>query len=349
MDSKNKMHMISWDKICRPKLYGGLGIPSLAALQYAFNCSVISRMYNCESPLSAWLLQRYISPWRPPPVYSSKFWKLICCTASEAKHFFSFNISAIAPVSLYWDHWCINDAFAGNGYGYQFFTGTSANTRLMDFIIDNTWNLPHSLPDSVKQQISDLHIHESATCLVWKNSGAGIFRDYVNGFYSNMDICPWANLIWHKGAALRFSVYVWMSIMGALKTADALSKRNILVHPVCSLCNLQLESSMHLFFECPFSHSTLIHNIPVAKNLLIRPTVLHLFEWIDSCYASRLSEKNFFLLMASCTIYFVWKERNDRRFGSSFKCSKTVALNVRSSVYEKITNWKDAGKLKELL
>ncbi|PKU75038.1 Putative ribonuclease H protein [Dendrobium catenatum] len=62
----NKIHMVSWDRICKPKFKGGLGIPSIPALQFAYNCSTIFRMYNLSSPLSAWLFHRYISPWKPP-------------------------------------------------------------------------------------------------------------------------------------------------------------------------------------------------------------------------------------------------------------------------------------------
>ncbi|KAI0527318.1 hypothetical protein KFK09_002917 [Dendrobium nobile] len=102
--SKNKIHMISYDRICKPKFCGDLGIPSLAALHFVFNCSVISIMYNRGSPLSSWLIHRYYSPWRPTPNYASKFWKVVCKTAIVAKPFFNFRITASAPISLHWDH-----------------------------------------------------------------------------------------------------------------------------------------------------------------------------------------------------------------------------------------------------
>ncbi|KAI0488059.1 hypothetical protein KFK09_027883 [Dendrobium nobile] len=79
--SSKKLHMVSWDKICLPKTKGGLGLPSLYALQYAFNCSTISRMYNGTSPLSIWLLSKYNSPWKPPLFSAFKLWKSICNTA----------------------------------------------------------------------------------------------------------------------------------------------------------------------------------------------------------------------------------------------------------------------------
>ncbi|PKU64084.1 Putative ribonuclease H protein [Dendrobium catenatum] len=57
-----KLHMISWDTICRPKHKGGLGVHSINAIQYAYNCSVIHRLYNNDSPLSIWLKRKYSSP-----------------------------------------------------------------------------------------------------------------------------------------------------------------------------------------------------------------------------------------------------------------------------------------------
>ncbi|KAI0497959.1 hypothetical protein KFK09_021200 [Dendrobium nobile] len=110
--SINKLHMVSWDSVCKPKLKGGLGIPSLSALQFAFNCSVIYRMYNCPSPLSSWLSAHYTSPWRPYNTKASKFWISVCKTAAIVKSNFKFVITPNAPISMHWDHWCNNITIA---------------------------------------------------------------------------------------------------------------------------------------------------------------------------------------------------------------------------------------------
>ncbi|PKU72704.1 Putative ribonuclease H protein [Dendrobium catenatum] len=90
VNSNKKLHMIAWNKVCLPFSRGGLRIYSIPAMQFSFNCSVILRMYNSASPLSMWLLDRYISPWNPSRCAASNFWKSIRHTASIAKHCFKF-------------------------------------------------------------------------------------------------------------------------------------------------------------------------------------------------------------------------------------------------------------------
>ncbi|PKU81037.1 Putative ribonuclease H protein [Dendrobium catenatum] len=114
-----KLHMLSWDVICRPKQKGGLGVSSFNAMQFGFNCSVILRMYNSITPLSSWLLSKYRSPWRQPPSYATKLWQSVCRTAHDAKSSFYFKITKSATISFLWDHWCFNmtiDEFMGTEF-----------------------------------------------------------------------------------------------------------------------------------------------------------------------------------------------------------------------------------------
>ncbi|KAI0519609.1 hypothetical protein KFK09_007060 [Dendrobium nobile] len=99
-----KMHLISWKNTCKPKVYGGLGLPSLHSVQFSFHCSLIKRLYNYSSPLSIWVFHTYVSPWKPPPVKSTTFWKKVSTVAHVAKDKFLFIPTSMAPISLYWDH-----------------------------------------------------------------------------------------------------------------------------------------------------------------------------------------------------------------------------------------------------
>ncbi|KAL0908040.1 hypothetical protein M5K25_022505 [Dendrobium thyrsiflorum] len=54
--ASKKMHLVSWGNLCKPKALGGLGLAFIPTLQFGYNYSVISRMYNRNSPLSKWRL-----------------------------------------------------------------------------------------------------------------------------------------------------------------------------------------------------------------------------------------------------------------------------------------------------
>ncbi|KAL0922790.1 hypothetical protein M5K25_006808 [Dendrobium thyrsiflorum] len=104
--------MVYWDKDCKPKIQGGLGIYSVAAIQLAYNCSVIFRMYNGNSLLATWLKQFYISPWKPAPPNSSIFWRELCKAAANARNSFYFSLTPSSSISFFWDPWCNGHSIA---------------------------------------------------------------------------------------------------------------------------------------------------------------------------------------------------------------------------------------------
>ncbi|PKU79391.1 Putative ribonuclease H protein [Dendrobium catenatum] len=57
-----KLHLISLRNTCKPKIFGGMGIPSLFSVHFSYACALIGRIYNVNSPLSSLLLHHYVSP-----------------------------------------------------------------------------------------------------------------------------------------------------------------------------------------------------------------------------------------------------------------------------------------------
>ncbi|XP_020694000.1 uncharacterized protein LOC110107899 [Dendrobium catenatum] len=241
VNSGKKLHMLSWDKICNPKSKGGLGIPSIQALQFAYHCSVIFRMYNCTTPLSIWLLTKYRSPWKAPLVSASKLWKSICKTTVDSKHCFKFSITQNSTVSLKWDHWCHNltlGAFIGDAN-----LDIIHDIPLSELIFGNTWDLSGKIHTSHHQVFYGMQISDSfGACLSWNNSKNVCFKLFIDEFYSEKSDCCWVNMIWHRGHILKHTVFVWLALAGGLKTAHALLTRNIHVPLGCSLCNTHKES-----------------------------------------------------------------------------------------------------------
>ncbi|PKU86740.1 Putative ribonuclease H protein [Dendrobium catenatum] len=343
-----KLQMVAWDKICLPKDKGGLGIPSVNALQFAYKCSVIYRMYNVNSPLSNWLLSLYKSPWMPPPASASKLWKSICKTALDVKHYFNFRITQFAPISLKWDHWCQNHTLTELlGGSYQ---GPCPDITIQTLISGNQWVFPDNFPQPLRHLIGGISIHDTdVNCLLWKNCNTYKFNRFVEEFYSDFQTCYWHKFIWSKNNILKHSVFAWMALARGLKTADELFIRNIIVPTSCSLCHAYNESVTHLFFECDFTFSVLTAIIPGLKTFLYRPNIMQVFEWIKGKYRGNKRVKHFFYMTVCCVIYHVWKERNGRRFGDTSSCSITLSYSVRRNISDKIAGWKNSIYFLELL
>ncbi|PKU84233.1 Putative ribonuclease H protein [Dendrobium catenatum] len=274
----NKLHFVAWDTVCKPKNKGGLGLPSIPALQYGYNCSLILRLYTRKFPLADWVFMIYCSPWKPPDTKATKFWKALCTTALDSKVKWTHFVTPSSPSSFVWDFWCIKnrivDLFSlSSNYG---------NSPVSSFIVEDSWQLPINLPSEAVNFISNIFIHDIyRDCLVWEKDRKAKFKDFVSDYYKLLPLCQWDCFIWHKKHILRYSVYTWLSLVGGLKAAVELNRRNIDVDISCSLCNCYPESTGHLFFDCSYSHSVITALILDCASILLRLNLLQLFDWVN--------------------------------------------------------------------
>ncbi|PKU84960.1 hypothetical protein MA16_Dca015176 [Dendrobium catenatum] len=82
------------------------------------------------------------------------------------------------------------------------------------------------------------------------------------------------------------------------------------------------------------------------KSQLLRPNILQAFEY--KCKDNRWTT-TFFHLIICCSVYHIWRERNDRKFGNTFSSSTTLSLKIKSAVFAKVLKWKHCCSLLNLL
>ncbi|KAI0502326.1 hypothetical protein KFK09_017274 [Dendrobium nobile] len=110
---------------------------------------------------------KYVSPWKPLTVKSTKFWKNISFIALKTKDKFIFNPTSKAPISLYWDHWC-NRALLQDTVGLgALLTFFPDNARLSVILNDSGWNLPPLFSASLLPVIAGRVVGNNASCLTW--------------------------------------------------------------------------------------------------------------------------------------------------------------------------------------
>ncbi|PKU62559.1 Putative ribonuclease H protein [Dendrobium catenatum] len=334
-----KMHMISWKSVTTPKSRGGLGIPSLDSMYHAVSFSFIWRMINTNSLVSWWFKNIYESPWKPPPPSASNFWKLICCKAVGFKNLVSFKVGKDCNYSLYLDPW-----FYGEPLGSSSVSPSGMGCCVKDVIMNGRWNLPSSWPNNISSRILSIPILDVDN-LTWIGPSKPSSKFFSSHFYSSLDKVEWYKYIWHKKHAIRFACYAWMAILGKLKCADSLIRRGLQVNPVCNFCSGLPETHSHLFFWCDFSFGVLTKLLPAANNFFLRPNLFQVYDFMWNHANLAVLEKKFVSLAISAIVYFLWRERNQRRFVDVKKSINQVCEDICLAVCAKVKNWNDYDRL----
>ncbi|PKU81899.1 Putative ribonuclease H protein [Dendrobium catenatum] len=341
--SGKKLHLIAWNKTCLPKCFGGLGLPSLDSLSFAFGCSFLWRFYTTSSLVGDWFRHKFSSPWKPLKPKTSNFWKRIVSIALKIKDKLNFHvISENCTLSMWWDPWCQGNTVLDAAQSICL-TGV-----VSDFISNGFWSLPSQLDQSVCTRITATpifaHPHSQIS---WAGSFKPSFKDYYMGFYSELNLVPWFKFVWHAHYALKYASYAWMALLDGLKTVDVLAKRNIYLPPECSLCRIEDESTAHCFFQCEFSFSVISTLLPSLNSFLLRPNLHQIFQYFDGVETLKGFEKNFCYFVICCTLYHLWRERNGRRFGELETSGQDYLKKIIYAIKAKTGNWKQVDRIKD--
>ncbi|XP_028551032.1 uncharacterized protein LOC114579714 isoform X2 [Dendrobium catenatum] len=247
---------------------------------------------------------------------------------------FKFKITQNAPISLTWDHWYNCGTLRGYLGGDIF--DNMPDFVLKDLISQNSWVFPEGFPHILRGVIENISgIGGDGPCLFWKNSNVHKYKHFLEEYFSEMPSCLWHKMVWHKRHILKHSVFVWLALHRGLKTAEALLLRNIQVPRTCSLCYDNDEYVSHLYFECPYSFNILHALIPRMHSFFPRPNILQVFDWLKVAFKGNAVVFNFYNLVVRCVIYYIWKERNNRRFGNKALCFTSLLLCIKRAIYEK--------------
>ncbi|PKU83547.1 hypothetical protein MA16_Dca008234 [Dendrobium catenatum] len=138
-----------------------------------------------------------------------------------------------------------------------------------------------------------------------------------------------------------------MAVTGKLKTADNLISRGIVVPSLCTFCSRFPENHNHLFFGCDFSFMILIRMLPELNIFLLRPTIAQIYDFFEHSSTYNRREKDFGCLSISCIIYYIWKERNCRRFSGVCINSVKVICTISNAIRLKTAKWKTKDMLLE--
>ncbi|XP_020693241.1 uncharacterized protein LOC110107335 [Dendrobium catenatum] len=291
-----KLHLISWKSVVVPKCKGGLGLPSFDLLYHNMACSFIFRMFNHNNLIGAWFRRKYDSPWKSPPMFASKFWKLFCQVAFSMLPSVSLLVHNNCNLSFLWDPWCNAKPIAE-----RFYSNRLNHKPLHVFIRDGQWDLPDYVSREIASDILNTVILGEQPVLSWEGSPKPVAWKLTAKFYDDLDYVDWHKYIWHKGCALQFACFSWMSMLGKLKTADNLA----------------------------------IRGIPVFSG----PNLMQVYDALDNCRDFGMMEKQFSFINVAAIIYFLWRERNNRRFANVWRSPNELKAVIIQAIRAKVKRW----------
>lgn len=149
------------------------------------------------------------------------------------------------------------------------------------------------------------------------------------------------------------AVCLFKAINDFLLTKERMVQKQIIVDPICVLCNKHIETIDHLFFQCDFSEKIWLwsckKNFTHPKRMLSFYLKDDLQKIVSSTRAKNLTSDLLHLSISVC-VWHIWRERNERIFQNRFTdqtliCTKIFqTMNIRmvkSKFYNNITDTKD--------
>ncbi|KAJ3688101.1 hypothetical protein LUZ61_017265 [Rhynchospora tenuis] len=260
--NKRAMHLLSWDRVCLPKSFGGFGLLNLKLKNIALLLRWWWRLYN--NPHTLWtefarLLFAKQDPSIPPIAWNatgSFFWKDLLSIRSYFQLSTTTVVGSGLNTSFWYDNW---------GGSCLFLCGSSSNPPERRFIsLRRALPLWHHLvpsPHSIQQCLlldvaQSLCFNTLPDTVIWKWNPSGHYTasSAYKWLVSAGKIRFSLNCIWKYKIPPSIKLFILLVAHDRILTQDQLTRRNIPVVQGCVLCSRPIcETATHLFFNCPFS------------------------------------------------------------------------------------------------
>ena len=142
----------------------------------------------------------------------------------------------------------------------------------------------------------------------------------------------WHRLLWSSLTIPKHSVIVWMAILNRLPTMDRLISWGIETSGTCCLCQEEVETRDHVFFECNYSKETwrmiLSH---CGINRVIGKWEEEL-QWVVRNTKGKKLNSAILIVAWRAHIYHIWREHNGRMHSQSRRTLVQIFEQIQNDV-----------------
>ena len=333
---KRKLVTVSWKRVCRPINQGGLNLRSLCNLNSATNLSLCWNMLHSQKPWAVILKDRVL---RKNSTIKHHIFSSLWSSMKDEFNVIKYNTIWLLGNGKSINFW--NDAWCGpplsQSYNIPDSISALLSSTVSDYLFNNQWQIPeqlqHMFPNILKVTTSvTIPMEEREDQLLWKHSPQGTLhlKEAYSFKLQHTQELQWAKTIWSSDIPPSRSMLVWRLMHEKLPTDENLRVRGCSFPSMCSLCCRRSESSIHLFFQCPFA-SILWAWLSRTINLSLNFNSLE--ELLEVCDLSWSPQCKVVIKAAIINLFnTIWFAGNQARFnGKSISCAAAMALITSST------------------
>ncbi|KAH9751354.1 putative ribonuclease H protein [Citrus sinensis] len=265
-NENRKMSLIGWDKVCQPKICGGLGLKNLGMMNKALMMKLAWGLVS--EPTSLWCRVLYTKygiadsdfPLGLPTRSGSHLWKSIGKVWSDTLKGLWWNIRNGRRVHFWLDCWVTNHKPLSS-YALAPIPVESLMNLVVDFIDTNgNWcwaSFEHLLPNCIILRIAAVQPPmegKGDDKFFWANSQWGDFS--VKSAYmaiteneTGIEHSRW-NIAWKWKGPPCVQTFIWLALHDRLKTKAEIGRRHIHIDWTCDHCGVASETTLHVLRDC---------------------------------------------------------------------------------------------------
>jgi len=216
------------------------------------------------------------------------------------------------------------------------------------WIRDIAYNLTHDLLkeyfelwtaiDSIRPDLDE----SSEDTIVWTLESSGQYSSksaYAIQFAGQVQ-SSFPSLIWNAWAPPKCKLFLWLLLQNRLWTSARLQLRHLKNNYFCALCERNLETTHHLFFECPYSRLVWQLVATWSGCPSLQPTSWKEALQLEDCFNQtiRAGGKKEHTL-AILTVWNIWNRRNAVIFREERKAPHSLLVDIKDMAHQ----WSLAG------
>ncbi|KAK4258521.1 hypothetical protein QN277_004963 [Acacia crassicarpa] len=329
-DNNNRFHPVGWDRITRPKEFGGLGFRRLQSLNKACGAKLAWNLVTGATGLWAEVLQaKYMLRDEHSLLVSksgdSKLWKFITSQRHIIEKGTKWQIRNGSMVRFFEDRWLFDGKISDQCL--RILSDEESRSSVADWVLNGFWDMDRLagiVNTSILQRlISHLPPVSSAgyDVMTWGASGNGIFS--IRSAYFLIENNPLnlkCNLfkhIWKWNGMERIRVFLWRVVLNSLPTNGWRSSWSS-ASPLCGYCNQALEDSLHVLRDCIYAKRLWLKLIP--RRYVHQFFSSQMEDWLSMNFTGKFCTDlgNDWALIFGVSIWKLWSWRNAAIFDSSF-------------------------------